>query len=164
MNSAEVGSEGETLGGEDARNAGEVVRYANVCPLVGVEKWLNRGQAVVAKFENEQAGRLEMLRRPGNQLGVKLVAFFAAVESEFGLVLTNFTRQAARTPATDVGRVADDEIKRECRVATGEWRESRKQICFLKVDASGESKPSGVLLRDLQGRGRNIGGIDCSGG
>ena len=128
MNRAGAGSEGEPLGGEDTWNAGEVVRYANVCPLVGVEKRLNRGQTVVAKFENEQAGRLEVLRRLGNQLGVKLVAFFAAVESQCGLVLTNFNSQAAGTPATDVGRVADDEIKRKCGVATGGWRESRKQI------------------------------------
>ena len=45
----------EALGGEDARDACEVVGDAEVGPLARFEKWLHGGQAVVAKFEDKQA-------------------------------------------------------------------------------------------------------------
>jgi hypothetical protein len=43
----------QALGGEDARDAGEVVGDAEVGPMRRIEEGLNGGEAVVAKLEDQ---------------------------------------------------------------------------------------------------------------
>src|SRR5580658_7533525 len=45
------------FGGDDAIDAGQILGYADVCPVGKIQKWLDGGEAVVAKFEDEKAPR-----------------------------------------------------------------------------------------------------------
>jgi hypothetical protein len=69
------------------------------------------GEAVVAEFEDEDAAGLEMCSRLRNEVGIELVAFFAAVESDFRFVVADFTHERCGFAAADVRRVAGDEIE-----------------------------------------------------
>jgi hypothetical protein len=68
----------DSLGGDDSRDAGEIVGYANICPRGYVEQRLHRGERVVAEFENQDAARFEVVRGLGDQVAVEFVSFFAA--------------------------------------------------------------------------------------
>ena len=79
-----------SFGGDDARNAGEIVGDADVRPFGRVEEWLHRGEAVVAEFEDEDAAGIEVRGGLRDEVGVEFVAFFAAKERDFGFVVADF--------------------------------------------------------------------------
>src|ERR1700730_9703127 len=96
---------------DDSGNCGEVVRDADVDPRGRVEKWLDGGETLVAEFEDQDAAGLEMGGRLGNELAVKLVALFAPVECNLGLMIANFAQESCGFAPADVGRIADDQIE-----------------------------------------------------
>ena len=102
----------DAFGGDDARDAGEVVGHGDVGPRRGVEEGAYGGEAVVAELEDEQAAGGEAGGGLPDQVRIQLVALFTAVESDLGLVFADFARQGRRFAAGDVGRVADDEIQK----------------------------------------------------
>jgi len=67
-----------------------------------------------------------------DEVCVKFVAFFAAVKGEFGFVLADFEGERRCFAATDVRRIGEDEVEKEWRVASGEWRarKIREQIRY----------------------------------
>jgi hypothetical protein len=77
--------------GEDAGNAGEVVRNADVGPGGGIEKRLDGGEGIVAEFEDENAAGLQVPGGLRDQVSVKFVAFFAAEKSNRGFVVADFS-------------------------------------------------------------------------
>jgi hypothetical protein len=58
-----------------------------------------------------------MASRFGDESAVEFVAFFTSEKSGRRFVVANFLGQRFRVTLADVGRVADDEIEREWRVA-----------------------------------------------
>ncbi len=101
----------QSLGGEDAGDAGEVVGNADVRPMGGIEEGLNGREAVVTKFEDQQTAGLQMASCLRNEGAVEFVPFFASEESSRGLVVADFLGQRLGVTLPDVGRVADDEIE-----------------------------------------------------
>jgi len=93
------------LRGEDAGDAGEVVRYGDVVPVGGVQEGLDGGEAVVAEFQDEQATGLERLCCLGDEFAVEFVAFLAAVEGSFRFVFADFDGERVGFAAGDVGRI-----------------------------------------------------------
>src|SRR5579871_5582156 len=79
-----------SLRGDDARNASEIVCDADARPLRRVEERLHRWQAIVAELQHHDSAGLKTFRRLRDEIRVEFVAFFAAEERGFGLVLTNF--------------------------------------------------------------------------
>jgi len=118
----------QALGGEDAGDSSEVVGDAKIGPMGRVEKGLNGGEAVVAKLEDQQAAGFQMASCLGNEGAVEFVAFFTSEESGRGLVVADFPRKRFGVALADIGRIADDEIEGQWRVASGEWREPLQQI------------------------------------
>lgn len=117
--------EWEALGGEDTRNASEVVGDADIRPGGIVKERPNRGKAVIAKLENEQASRLDVALCLRDESSVNLEAFLATVESKRRLVFAHFDRKGMGVTTADVGRIANDEIKREW-LRANELREGTK--------------------------------------
>ena len=76
----------------------------------------------MAEFEDENATGSKMRCSLRNELSVKLVAFFAAIERDFWFVLADFAHQRCPFSAADVGRIADDEVEKKWRGTSGEWR------------------------------------------
>ena len=72
---------------------------------------MDGGEAVVAEFEDEDATGLEVRGGLRDEIGVELVAFFAAVESDFWFVIADFAHEAGGFAAADVGRVAGYQIE-----------------------------------------------------
>jgi hypothetical protein len=70
-------------------------------------------QAIVAKFEDEDSAGFEVLCGLCNQVRVKFAAFFAAVEGGGRLMFADFARERLRFAATDVRRVAGNQIKEQ---------------------------------------------------
>lgn len=99
------------FGGDDAGDASQVVGYADISPVGQIEERLDRGKAVVAKFEDQEAARLQVPRRLCDQFCVKFVAFFASVKGELRLVLADFALQRFFFVPADVRRIANDQIK-----------------------------------------------------
>src|SRR5437016_3922142 len=97
--------------GEDAGGAGKILSYADVCPACCVEERLYGGQTGVAEFKDEDAAGLEMRGGLSDETGVKFVAFFAAVESDFWFVIADFAHQRRCFAPADVRRIAHDEIE-----------------------------------------------------
>jgi hypothetical protein len=96
---------------DDARNASEIARDADVRPGRRFKQRLNRRERVVAEFENEQAAGFEARGGLRDEVCVKLIAFFAAVKSELGFVIADFPSERGPFPAADVGRIANNKIK-----------------------------------------------------
>jgi len=85
----------------------------NVGPLGSFEEGADGGERVVAEFEDEEAAGFEMKSGFGDELAVEFVAFFAAVESGGGFVVSDFDGEGAGFFAADVGGVGDQEIEEE---------------------------------------------------
>ena len=109
------------------------------------------------ELEDQEAARLEEARGLGNEIGVEFVAFFAAVERGSGFVFADFAREFGGLVATDVRRVADDEVERRRRLKRIE------QVGFQKADAIGDAVALRVALRDRERSGRNIRGNEICG-
>src|SRR5690349_17750854 len=93
-----------------------------MCPGGGFEKRLNSRQTIVAEFEDEDPTGLEVRGGLRDEIGVKLVAFFTAVECDFGFVIADFAHERRCFAPADVGRIAGNEIEKKWRVTSGEWR------------------------------------------
>jgi len=65
----------------------------------------------VAKFEDKKTTAHLTARRLGDQIGVKFVAFFATVERHLRLVVTDFAHQRFFFVASNVRRIAHDQIE-----------------------------------------------------
>jgi len=160
---------GSSLGGEDAGNTGEVVGDADVRPTGGPEKRLNRWQAVVAQLQNKKAAGLQVPRGFGDESAVEFVAFVSPEKGYFRFVLPDLERQELSFAASDVRRIADDEVepwregRSELRVrvlCTLTTAEGFEQVGFEEVDPRSEAVTGGVAASDFEGGFRNIGGVD----
>ena len=121
----------------------------------------------MAEFENQEASRFQVRGGLGDEVGVQFVAFFAAVESEFGFVVADFAGERRGFAAADVRRVGGDKVERKWRVASGEWRARRnrlKQVGFNEMDLVGEAEAGGVALGYGESGGGNVEGVDLGGG
>ena len=78
---------------------------------------MHGGQTVVAEFEDQDAAWFEMRGGLRNELGVKFVAFFAAVECDFRFVVANFAHERSGFASADVGRITHDEVKERRHIA-----------------------------------------------
>ena len=67
----------------------------------------------MAEFEDEEAAGFELRGRLRDEAGVEFVAFFAAEESEYGFVVTNFAGKGRSLAEADVGGVGDDEVEKQ---------------------------------------------------
>ncbi len=65
----------------------------------------------MTEFQDEDAAGLKIGSGLGDEIGVEFVAFFAAVESDFRFVIADFAHERCRFAATDVRRVAGDQIE-----------------------------------------------------
>jgi len=128
------------FGGENARDAGEVVGYGYVCPGGGVEKRLDGREAAVTEFEDKEAGGFEMRGGLSDEISIEFVTFFAAVESDFWFVVADFAHQRGGFAAADVRRVAGDEIE--------ERRYTVQKIAFRETDTVCNVLARGVALGD----------------
>src|SRR5580692_1865073 len=99
-----------SFGGDDPGNASQVVSYTDACPVWQVEKWPHGRKTVVAEFENQETTANQATYSLSDQVGVEFVAFFAAIQGEFGFVVANFTHECFFFFVADVGRVTDDEV------------------------------------------------------
>src|SRR5216683_3123954 len=68
------------FGGENARDAGEVVGYGYVCPGGGVEKRLDGREAAVTEFEDKEAGGFEMRGGLSDEISIEFVTFYGGEE------------------------------------------------------------------------------------
>src|SRR5262249_42363529 len=91
--------------GDDAGDGGEILCDGGARPEGRSGDWVDGGQRVATKCEDDQAARFEMCGGLGDELGINFIAFLAAVESDLGLVVPDFTREGGSLAATDVGRV-----------------------------------------------------------
>ena len=73
----------------------------------------------MAEFEDEDAAWLKVRGGLRDEIGVEFVAFFAAVERDFRLVIADFAHEGCGFAAADVGRVADDQVDRTRCVICG---------------------------------------------
>jgi hypothetical protein len=96
------------LGGDDSGDAGEIICNADTGPICSVEEGLHGGKGIVAQLENQDSAGFEVPGCLGDQVGVELVAFFAAEKGGVRFVVADFTGERKGFVATDVGRIADD--------------------------------------------------------
>src|SRR5208283_2583541 len=93
--------------------------------------------------------------RLSHESGVEFVAFFAAVQSNFGFVFANFAGERFRSAATDVRRITQDQIK-------ADGSEGRKKVGLNKTNTVRETKAPGIATGYGQSNGGNVRGIDSS--
>ena len=65
----------------------------------------------MTELKNQKTARVQLLSGLGNEIGVKLVAFLTAIQCNFWLVVADFAHERFGFAATDVWRVAYDEIE-----------------------------------------------------
>ena len=65
----------------------------------------------MAEFEDEDAARLEVRGGLSDEVAIKFVPFFTAVESDFRFVIADFAHERGCFASADVRRIADDEIE-----------------------------------------------------
>jgi len=118
----------------------------------GLEKRLNRPQAIVAQLQDEEAAGFKVPRGFGDEQAVEFVTLVAAAESRLRLVLANFDRQQLSFAAPDVGRIADEEVEKRRRSFVELRRnahcprvgsKSFEEIGFDEMDAVGKTVPGG---------------------
>lgn len=101
------------LSGQDARDAGKVLRDADVHPGGGgAHQRVYVLERIVPQLEDEQAARPQELTRLTNERRIDLEAGLAGDEGLGGFVLANVAREEMFFSAADVGWVADNQVKR----------------------------------------------------
>jgi len=101
------------LSGQDARDAGQVLRDADVYPGGGgAHQRVHALERIVPQLEDEQAARPQELTRLTNERRINLEAGLAGDEGLGGFVLANVAREEMFFSAANVGRVADNQVKR----------------------------------------------------
>lgn len=65
----------------------------------------------MAEFEDQDAIGFQVRGGLRDQVGVKFVPFFAAVEREFGFVVADFARKGGGFAVADIGRVGNNEVE-----------------------------------------------------
>ena len=108
------------LGGNDAGDSGEIVGYADVCPVgAGGEMGADVSGGIVAKFEDENSTGPEELGGLPDDAGIELSACGSAEEGGVGFVIADLAGQIGGFVAGDVRGIAGDEVEKQWRVTSG---------------------------------------------
>ena len=103
----------DSRGGEDARDASEVVGDAHVGPVkLDAEYFADVIRGVVAEFEDENSAGPKQRARLLDESRVDFDASGAAEKGRVRLVVADLASKSGGVVACDIGRIADNQIEK----------------------------------------------------
>ncbi len=140
----------------DAGDAGVIVEDADVLPAV--EEGGDGFALAEAELQGEQAVGGESGVGLRDKAAIDAKAVGTGEEGEVGFVVDYLGLEVWRVGEGDVGRVGDDGVEEIAGVELG--REGGEEVRLGEANAVGEVKTLGIVSRDGQGSGGDVGCSD----